>query len=123
MTEGLDVVDTINQAPVGPNPRSGEPSAPEVTLGIQSVTIQEDGQPMDALDGGLSGTTAGAPVAGATDAAAEGASAAALVQPTGADGGDGNIVWIASGVGVGAVAVLGYGVYRRSRTVASAAPG
>lgn len=120
VTEGLDVLDTINQAPVGPNPRSGEPSAPQVTLGIQSITILEDGQPMDALAGTASAASAGDPGAGVADGVV------AQAQPTVADTeDDGNTVWIASGagLGVGAVAVLGYGLYRRSRTAAPARTG
>lgn len=41
VTEGLDVLDTINAIPVGPNPNTGEPSSPTVTLGIKTITIVE----------------------------------------------------------------------------------
>ncbi len=40
VTEGLDVLDTIAAAPVGPSPR-GENESPLVTLGIKTVTITE----------------------------------------------------------------------------------
>ena len=120
VTEGLEVLDAINQAPVGPNPQSGETSAPQVTLGIQSVTIQEDGQPMGALQGDNppAATIASPTVDSAT--AANQVATGTVTSPTdpeseGEDDDGVSMLWVAGGAGVVALAAVGYGVYRRSR--------
>lgn len=124
VTEGLDVLDAINGAPVGPNPQSGEPSAPQVTLGIQSITIEEDGQPMSALQGDdLPAATVASPTADSTaivdEPATEAAPSTETPQATTDEDDDsGSTLWIAGGAVIAAVAALGYGLYRRSRGTA-----
>ncbi|MEJ7900747.1 MAG: peptidylprolyl isomerase [Thermomicrobiales bacterium] len=121
VTEGLDVLDAISQAPVGPNPQSGEPSEPQVTLGIRSITIEEDGQPMDALQGdNPSAATIASPTVDSATAANEVATEAvpSTVAPESTaedDDESGSMTLIAGGVGIVALAALGYGFYRRSR--------
>ena len=121
VTEGLDVLDAISQAPVGPNPQSGEPSEPQVTLGIQSITIEEDGQPMGALQGdNPSAAAIASPTVNSATAANEVATEAvpSTVAPESTaedDDESGSMTLIAGGVGIVALAALGYGFYRRSR--------
>lgn len=124
VTEGLDVLDAINGAPVGSNPQSGEPSSPLVTLGIQSITIEENGQPMSALQGDdLAAAARASPAVEATTAVDDPATEAALSteapEATADEDGDGgSVLWIAGGAVIAAVAALGYGLYRRSRGTA-----
>ncbi len=122
VTEGLEVLDALVTVPV--IDQRGELSDPIPTVGIQSITIEEDGQPMGNLEGGDSAATLASPTAGSTPAVDQAAtSAAALTQepePVAEGDDDGaNVLWIAGSLGIVGLAVLAFGLYRRSHVAGS----
>lgn len=121
VTDGLDVLDVIAQIPVGPNPASGEPSSPQVTLGIQSITIEEGGLPMAAQAGEDSPPASLATPTDATTPASAtptGEATASVEEPElvadGEDDDAGLTTWVVGGAIVAALAALALGLYRRS---------
>lgn len=127
VTEGLEVLDTIAAVPVGPNAQGAELSRPQVTLGIKTITILEDGAPMSEQVGEDVALAQSTPESGSSTPGASDPSPETSIEPETADtvevesdddddGGD-LALWVA----VGAVVVIaaGYGVYRATRRTAA----
>jgi len=119
VTSGMDVVDAIAKVPVKAND-TGESSAPAVTVGIVSVKILEDGQPLVLKATPASSASpvaaSASPAVGVTTPVATTApvpTQPAVTTPDSDDGSSNTALWIA--VGAAAVAAVGYGIWRGTR--------
>ncbi len=124
VTEGLNVLDSLVSVPV--MDQRGEPSDPIPTIGIESIEIEQDGQPMGSLQGDdLEVSETASPTVDSPTSAGEPATEVSLSTEEPASTGDeddevGGMVWAVGGVAITALAALGYGLYRRSRGGAAA---
>ncbi len=121
VTEGLEVLDTIAAVPVGPNAQGTEMSRPQVTLGIKTITILEDGAPMADSSredvAAAQSPVASTPTTPADETAVLPATEVGDVAESESDDDSSLALWIAGGAVV--VVAAGYGGYRVARRTAA----